>query len=324
MLRVFDCTGTELEVPPSRDLTTLSAPCWLDLNDPTPQEIAAVERLNDIDLPSRDELGDIEPSSRLYVEDDAIFLTASVACRTDLEIPGLTDIGFILARGRLITLRHAEPRAFPVFMANLPRTADLDDGTDILLYLLEAIVDRAAEVLEGASRDVDALTTEVFHAEEEKRLNRATRSLEGQLAAISTLQRRVAKVRESLITLSRATAFLQTQRSALDTKPRKEKCRSVNRDITSLSEHAGFIAGNITFLLDACLGLISVQQNTVMKIFSIAALILLPPTFIGAVYGMNFRYMPELDFRWGYPMALVAMFLSGAIPFLWFRKKGWL
>lgn len=321
MLRIFDRKGNEIT---DRADAACGEPGWFDLLDPTPEEITRVEAATGTELPSRDELEDIEPSSRLYIENNAIYMTASLAYRAESHIPGLTDTGFILTGDKLVTIRHAEPKAFRIFTHHMLRSPEFNGGTDILLHLLEAIVERAAEVLEGASRDVDNMTTSVFHAEDEKRPDRATRNLEGRLIEISTLQRLVAKVRESLITLARVAAFLQSQRDFIATKPHKDKCRSISRDIASLAEHASFIASNINFVLDACLGLISVQQNNVMKIFSIAAVLLLPPTFIGAVYGMNFDHMPELHWRWGYPAALIAMVLSGVVPFLWFRKKGWL
>jgi len=325
MLRIFDRTGTEIIADAASSTTSASVPAWYDLLDPTTEEIQLVETALGIDLPSRDELEDIEPSSRLYIENDAIYLTASLSYRAESRIPGLTDTGFILVANKLVTVRHAEPRVFKAFVSHITKTTVTFDGAaDILLHLLEAIVDRAAELLEGASRDVDNVTSIVFKDETDSRPNRATRDLEARLADVATLHRLVAKVRESLISLSRVTAFLQSQRAIVNTKSLKDKCRSVSRDISSLSEHAGFIANNITFLLDACLGLISVQQNSVMKIFSIFAVLLLPPTFIGAVYGMNFDFMPELHWKWGYPIAVCAMFISGVVPFLWFRKKGWL
>ncbi|MAY62328.1 MAG: magnesium transporter [Rhizobiales bacterium] len=323
MLFLFDRTGAAIDLPGDGKLHGIGEVGWFDLLNPTDDEVAAVETATGVDLPSRDELRDIEPSSRLYIENDALFLTASIVYRADSQIAGLADTGFILSGDRLITIRHAEPRAFQIFTANMRRTCDFKGGGDILARLLETIVDRTAEVLENASRSVDDMTTSVFLVETENRPDRATRDLEAQLVEIAALQRLVAKARESLNSLSRVTAYMISQPQFAGIKANKEKCRSVNRDIKSLAEHAGFIAGNITFLLDACLGLISVQQNNVMKIFSVMAVLLMPATFIGSIYGMNFDRMPELHWTWGYPMALGAMVLSALVPFLYFRRKGW-
>jgi magnesium transporter len=323
MLFLYDKTGAAIDLPGDGKLRTAGDIGWYDLLNPTDEEVAAVETATGVDLPSRDELRDIEPSSRLYIEDGALFLTASLVYRVESQIAHLADTGFILSQDRLITLRHAEPRAFKIFTTNMCRTHGFKGGGDILASLLETVVDRTAEVLENASHAVDNMTTNIFLAETENRPDRATRDLEAQLIEIAALQRLLAKARESLNSLSRVTAYMIAQPQFASVKANKEKCRSVNRDIKSLSEHAGFIAANITFLLDACLGLISVQQNNVMKIFSVMAVVLLPPTFIGSIYGMNFDHMPELHWSWGYPMALTAMLLSGVIPFIWFRRKGW-
>ncbi|WP_158285780.1 magnesium transporter CorA family protein [Pseudohoeflea suaedae] len=323
MLFIYDKTGAAIDLPGDGQLHRIADIGWYDLFNPTDEESAAVEAATGIDLPSRDELSDIEPSSRLYIENDALFLTASLVYRVDSQIAGLADTGFILSRDSLITVRHAEPRAFKIFTTNMRRTCDFKGGGDILASLLETIVDRTAEVLENASRAVDDMTTSVFLVETQNRPDRATRDLEAQLVEIAALQRLVAKARESLNSLSRVTAYMASQPQFASVRANKEKCKSVNRDIKSLSEHAGFIAGNITFLLDACLGLISVQQNNVMKIFSVMAVLIMPATLIGSIYGMNFARIPELHWAYGYPMALGAMLLSGIVPYLWFRRKGW-
>ena len=325
MLRVFDRSGREIVTLPEDPVSGWAEAAWFDLQSPTPEEEARVEAAIGAGLPTRDELRDIEPSSRLYTENGALYLTASLVCKSDTASPSLADVGFIVAGDKLVTVRYAEPRAFAIFTASLGRTHDCAGGADILSRLLETIVDRTAEILEHASRTTDEVTLRVFHTEvAERRPDRATRDLEATLSRIALLQRLVAKARESLMSLSRVSAYLNDQPAFRDDKAIRERVRSVARDVQSLSQHADFIAGNIIFLLDASLGLITVQQNTVMKIFSIAAVVLLPPTLIGSIYGMNFEHMPELATRWGYPAALVAMLLTAVLPFVWFRKKGWL
>lgn len=325
MLRIFDHTGREISPIPDGPLAAITDAAWFDLEAPTQDEENRVEAAVGIDLPTKDELRDIEPSSRLYTEDGALFLTASLVYKSDTPSPDLTDVGFIVVKDRLVTVRYAEPRAFKIFTASIGRTKDCAGAADILSRLFETIVDRTAEILEQASKTTDDVTLQVFRTEEtERRPDHATRDLEKTLARIALSQRLVAKTRESMMSLSRVSGFVQTQPGFRDDKAVRERIRSVSRDLQSLSQHADFIAGNIIFLLDACLGLISVQQNTVMKVFSIAAVVLLPPTLIGSIYGMNFEHMPELAARWGYPAALVAMLLTAVLPFVWFRKKGWL
>ena len=244
--------------------------------------------------------------------------------KADSDFAEIADIGFVLAGERLVTIRYGEPKAFSVFAANAHRELEGQGGHDVVTRLIEAMVDRTAEVLEGRSRHIDLLSSRIFSSGNQSNPDTATRDLESMLGVIAGHQRTIAKVRESLMSLSRVAGFLQTLPQVAGDKAIKQRCRSLSRDIQSLSEHADFIAENITFLLDASLGLISVQQNQVMKVVSVAAVVFLPPTFIGTVYGMNFEHMPELSQAWAYPVALAVMAISAIGPYLWFKRKGWL
>jgi magnesium transporter len=297
---------------------------WIDFVEPTREEDLMMEGLLGISIPTRQDLKGIEPSSRLYTDDDAVFMTASLVYRSDTEMPGLTDVGFILAGKRLVTVRYAEPRAFGLFKAGMHRIpGGCRNGAVILTRLLETITDRTAEILEQAVDKIDELSLEVF-GEKASGKRRPPHFLEARLRDVAGHHRLVAKTRDSLASLSRLLTFVYTVPDVQEDKESRELCRSISRDIQSLSEHAAFISGNITFLLDASLGLINVEQNAIIKIFSIASVVLLPPTLVASVYGMNFRVMPELEWQFGYPWALAAMVLSAVIPFLFFRWKGWL
>ncbi|MFL0692201.1 MAG: magnesium transporter CorA family protein [Agrobacterium tumefaciens] len=297
---------------------------WIDLIKPSRDEEHFVESRIGIPLPTPDELKDIEPSSRLYVEHDAIYMTASLLYRADSSYPLLTDVAFILHRGRLITIRYAEPKAFELFSASLLRlNGQCDTGAKLLGHLLETIVDRTAEILETLAARLDALSITVF-VNRKAAKRRPPRFLEDKLLDIASHHQLVAKVRDSLVSLSRLVLFLQSQPAVRREEEAAELCGLVVRDLQSLGEHAAFVANNITFMLDASLGLINVEQNAIIKIFSIASVVFLPPTLVASIYGMNFQFMPELGWNFGYPMALFAMLLSAIIPFLFFRWKGWL
>lgn len=323
MIRLYDSHGICLETPASREVALPQSVCWIDLIHPSPEEEAQVENLIGVEVPSRDELRDIEPSSRLYIENGAAYLTASVVSKSETDFAEIADVGFVLAGGRLVTIRYAEPKAFAVFAANTAREFAGLDGRDVLTRLIEAMIDRCAEVLESRSRRIDALSTEVFSRGSVSNPEAVTRDLEATLGVIASHQRTIAKVRESLMSLSRVSGYLQTMPEIAGEKLLKQRCRALAVDIQSLSEHADFISENIIFLLDAALGLISVQQNQVMKVLSVAAMVFLPPTFIGTVYGMNFQDMPELGQPWAYPIALAVMAASALGPYLWFKRKGW-
>lgn len=323
MIRLYDSHGASLENPGTTDMALPVDACWIDLIHPSPEEEAQVERLIGVEVPSRDELRDIEPSSRLYIENGAAYLTASLVSKSETDFAEIADIGFVLAGARLITIRYAEPKAFAIFTANAAREFAGLDGRDVLTRLVEAMIDRCAEVLEKRSRRIDTLSSEVFSRGSINNPEAVTRDLEATLGVIASHQRTIAKVRESLMSLSRVAGFLQALPQISEDKKLRQRCRSVARDIQSLSEHADFISENIIFLLDASLGLISVQQNQVMKVLSVAAMVFLPPTFIGTVYGMNFQNMPELSLPWAYPIAIAVMAVSALGPYLWFKRKGW-
>ena len=297
---------------------------WIDLIKPSREEEHFVEGRIGIQLPTPDELKDIEPSSRVYVENEAIYMTASLLYRADSTYPLLTDIAFILFRGRLITIRYAEPKAFELFSASLLRlNGQCDTGAKLLGHLLETIVDRTAEILETLAARLDALSITVF-VNRKAAKRRPPRFLEDKLLDIASHHQLVSKVRDSLVSLSRLVIFLQSQPVVRREEEAAELLSLVARDLQSLGEHAAFVANNITFMLDASLGLINVEQNAIIKIFSIASVVFLPPTLVASIYGMNFEFMPELGWNFGYPMALFAMLLSAIIPFLFFRWKGWL
>jgi magnesium transporter len=297
---------------------------WMDLYSPDRHEDMFVEKLLGIQVPTREDLKDIEPSSRLYVEGEAVFMTASILYRSASTTPELADIAFILTGNKLVTIRYAQPKSFDIFIAGWKRACGTyRNGEHVMARLMETIVDRAAELLEHSVSGVDQLSAQVFGAGAVD-VKRKPRFLEDRLMDIGQQHRMVAKARDSLMSLSRLLTFLYTVPSVQEDKEIRELCRTVSRDIQSLSEHAAFISGNVTFLLDASLGLINLEQNSIIKIFSIASVVFLPPTLVASVYGMNFKYMPELETMMGYPASLVGMAVSAIIPFLFFRWKGWL
>lgn len=297
---------------------------WIDMLRPDKAEDFLVESFLGIEVPTREDMKDIEPSSRLYTAKDAVFMTASLVCKADSGRPELTDVAFVLTRGMLVTVRYEEPKAFGLFTAAMHRIpGGCATGTILATRLFETITDRTAEILETAVAKIDALSLQVF-GDRSVGPRRPPHYLEAKLMDVASHHRLVAKTRDSLASLSRVLTFLYTVPSVQENREATELCRAISRDIQSLSEHASFVSGNITFLLDASLGLINVEQNAIIKIFSIAAVVFLPPTLVASVYGMNFDVMPELKWTFGYPMAVVAMVISAIVPYYFFRWKGWL
>ncbi|MER8477271.1 magnesium/cobalt transporter CorA [Mesorhizobium sp. M1163] len=298
---------------------------WVDLFNPTKEEEKTIETWLGIAVPTREEMEEIEISSRLYVEDGAYFMTAILPAQTEVDDPLMSPVTFVLAGSRLITVRYHEPKAFKTFPQRAEKVATgCTSGDTILIGLLEAIVDRLADILERAGRDVEAISRDIFEARSTK-VSKRNRDFQELLKGIGRKEDLASSVRDSLISLQRLAGFLahaSTQtRMSKDTRAR---IKTLSRDVLSLADHATFLSQKISFLLDATLGMISIEQNAIIKIFSVAAVIFLPPTLVASIYGMNFDIIPELKWHFGYPFAIGMMVLSAILPFWYFRRRGWL
>lgn len=292
---------------------------WVDLLTPSRDEELAVEAAVGVPVPTREEMVEIEVSSRLYREAGATFMTATVVTNADGDLPAAEPVTFVLAGPWLVTIRYAEPRAFANFIGQVERqpAALGQSGADAFLALIDAIVDRLADVLERANAEVETASRNVFAQPRAK-------SFEAILTRLGRTQNVTAKVRDSLVSFSRLLSFSMLADQMETDQECREHLRSLQRDVASLTDHASYLSSNITFLLDAALGLINIEQNSIIKIFSVGAVCLMPPTLVASVYGMNFRHIPELDWLLGYPMALAMMVVSGLVPLWWFKRKGWL
>lgn len=296
---------------------------WVDLQSPTAEEEQAIEGWLGIAVPSREEMEEIEISSRLYSEDSAYFMTATLPAHADGDHPEMLPVAFVLSGGKLVTVRFHEPRAFQTFPQRAQKAAlGCNTGEMVLINLLEVIVDRLADILERTGRDILDISQGIFHPGESK-ASRRDRNFQIILRRIGRKEDLLSKLQDSLLTMQRLSGFL----SAIPLKLNKEartRIKTLSRDIVSLSDHAGGLSQKINFLLDATLGMINIEQNAIIKIFSVVAVVFLPPTLVASIYGMNFQIMPELNWSIGYPLAILAMVLSAILPFLYFKRRGWL
>ncbi len=298
---------------------------WFDLYEPTVEERARIEAALAIALPTREEMREIEPSSRLYVEGDASYMTATILNRADDPNPSADPITFVLSRHTLVTLRYVDPRPVTSFAARIARQpGTCGGGEDALIGLLEAFVDRFADILERVSLDLDNTSRTIFDTEPSRA--GGERDLQAVLKTLARNDDLASTARESLLSISRVSRFFGTIVEGgpkKETKDLKARLKTIDRDITSLAEHAGFETNKINFLLNATLGMINIEQNRIIKLFSVAAVVFLPPTLVASLYGMNFKHMPELEWDYGYPMAIALMILSAVVPYLFFKGKGW-
>jgi len=324
MLSVYLPHGTSLEhrviehgeAPPD-------AAVWIDLVTPTVTEDKLVEHLLGVAVPTREEMQEIEVSSRLYVENGARYMTATLMCQSDTPSPKTTPVTFILSGHRLVTVRYDDPRPFAIVGHKLARLSPPRvSGESVLVDLLDAVIDRSADILERISAEIDQISLTIFEPEEENEKP----EYNDILKALGRKGDLTSKVRESQVSIGRLLLFLANEADSMRwAKEPRAQLKSMQRDVQSLADHATYLGNKITFLLDALLGSVSIQQNDIIKIFSIAAVVLMPPTLVASIYGMNFHHnMVELEWEYGYPLALVLMVVVGLVPYLFFKWKKWI
>jgi magnesium transporter len=271
-------------------------------------------------------MAEIEPSSRLYEQGNALYMTVSVLFGVEDGQPTTTPISFVLTDSRLVTVRYATPKPVRTFSEHARRDPEqVRDAPTALVRLLDALIDRLADELEAVSRDMEDLSSKIFHKNVDDRRIPAAR-LTALLTQIGRTQTLLTRIRLSAVSTLRLLSFLSAANRFHE--PAETDMRhhigSMIADANALSDHATFLSDNVTFLLDASLGLISIEQYAAMKLFSWAALVFLPPTLIAGIYGMNFKHMPELAWVGGYPMALTLIACSAVIPILYLKRRGWI
>ncbi len=295
---------------------------WLDLLTPTAEEEKRVEEALGIDVPTREEMREIESSNRFYDEDGALYMTATIVTKLDTEIPENSQVTFILKDGRIVTNRYVDPLPIRRYVAYAERhAAQCANGPAVLAGLLESIINRIADIIERVGADLDALSTEVFTRQAPRRSR--GRDFRLVLERVGQGGELASKARESLGSLGRLLAFVQQQPAQLSHEVRG-RLRTISRDVTQMSDHATFLNNKTQFILDATLGMINIDQNSALKIFSVMTVVLLPPTVIGAIFGMNFAHLPTAAAPWGFAAALGLMLVSSVTPYLIFRWRGWL
>ena len=311
-------------------LAALAQVVWIDMVFPTGEEEAVLEEALRIAIPTREDMHEIEMSSRMYDEAGAVFLTANLMSLPNGRDPITAPVTFVLAEGRLVTVRYHAPRPFQTFVdLSMKSPMGCNNGSAVMVALFETIVDRLADILEAASHNLEEISKSIFQLAGRTKNKNLAQVLE-QIGRAEDLN---AKVRDSLATIDRLAGFMLqlspiskvgASKAELARADQKGRVKTLARDLRSLADYAQVQGEKITFLLDATLGMINIEQNKILGIFSIVAFVFLPPTLIASIYGMNFDVMPELHSVWGYPAALVAMVISAVLPYLFVKRRGWL
>jgi len=317
MLAAFrEAQGNLMRLGPDHDLAQA---LWIDLDRPTPEEGARVAALG-IEVPTLADMEEIELSARLYREGELTFMTVVLPGQSDSPDPVAGPVTFILAPTRLVTVRHHTPRPFQTYPDRAQRVGPgCADPDRLFLSLIDEVTGRLADLLEGAGKVLDWVAARVYRAGQASDPN----SLRADLQTIGRETEQIGRVRLSLLTLERALGFYAMAPGRRG-EGLKGAVKSLIRDINALEVHADFLSSRVAMATDATLGMINLNQNQTIKIVSVVAVVFLPPTLIASSYGMNFEVMPELGWRFGYPMALGMMLVAAVGTFLFFRWKKWL
>jgi magnesium transporter len=293
---------------------------WIDLSDASDEERAAVARATGLRVPTKEAISEIETTSRTFTENHAIYLSTPLPVAIKAERP-LTAAGFVLTERLLLTVRFGENGIFDSVFEACADEAHLP-ACDVFLRLLEALVDRSADALEHASADLDSISQHAFHADGVHK--KPSNALRHGLRKLGQMGDWSSQIRDTLLGLGRMAAFVSETGEALLDKQQAPRLKAVRADILSLTDYQLHLSGKVQFLLDATLGFISIEQNDIVKTLTIVSVVGVPPVLIAGIYGMNFHYMPELAWHYGYPFALALMIVTGFAPLLWFKWRGWM
>ena len=298
---------------------------WADLLRPTAEEITRVETEFHTRVPSREQLDEIESSSRLRSEDKRLYLSMPVGAAHEQIDEAPSPLGFVVSPELLITVRYRDLRSFTHVREGIGKDEGASSSTSIFAKLLEAMIDADADVLERIARELGDISRRVFRrggsaAPRGPRLNRRLRHL---LAALGDTGEHLSQLRESLTGLQRVISFATDAGQPWLGPDIQARLKTALQDLSSLADFEAHLSGKTQFLLDATLGFINTEQNDIFKVLTIVSVVGMPPTLIASMYGMNFHNMPELSWPWGYEYGLALIAASTLLPILWFKWRGW-
>ncbi|HTV20182.1 MAG TPA: magnesium transporter CorA family protein [Polyangiaceae bacterium] len=298
---------------------------WIDLFSPSDSERAEAERVVGHRLPTQAEISEIEWSSRVFIEDGALYLSTPVLDSIDPQRAALTTVGFVLSSKHLVTLRFASVSAFDKLFESHAAAGSFEPH-HVFLEILESFVDHAADSFERASAELERVSRSAFRSERPRpwRLGRTSEALHAALLELGRMDDGISHMRDTLLGVDRITAFVLDGDGKQRLAGAGPQLQSLRADVASLKDYQVHLEGKVQFLLDATLGFINIQQNEIVKTLTIASVVGVPPVLIAGIYGMNFRVMPELGWTFGYPLALLAIVVSALVPLGWFKWRGWM
>jgi magnesium transporter len=310
--------------PPGDKPTAETA--WIDLLSPTDDEIRKVEAFTGYRLPTLDELSAIERSSQLIVEGDQLRLSCPVVADADTDHPSVSHVGMILQPKLLVTVRFGPLKAFEATAARACPPGHANDAIEIFTTLLEAFVDRHADLLENAREQLDQISHGVFRASPQqlRKVSRSNEQLRALLGRLGRIGERITIIREGMLGVGRIAGFAQETAKGWIEPEYLARLHAVGLDIDSLNLFEEHLSGKVQFLLDAIVGFIGIEQNDIFKVLTVFSVVGIFPTLVAGWYGMNFKNMPEYDWAYGYQFGIGVILLSTIIPLVWFKWRGWL
>lgn len=326
MINIYKIDGDKLLLLDKlTDLNPAQDVGWIDLATPTLEEDHAVENLLKISIPTQEDMKEIEPSARLYDEGGADYMTMMAVSKIHVGEPSKSPVSFILHGNILVTVRYKDFLSLTHYLERAVKKNGVEIATaqGLMLSIIESFINRIADSLEELGEEMDKISYGIFRSKKIP-IKKKNVLLQSSIRKIGEKGDVLGMLRESLASINRLMTHYGMKANVSTDRLLKQKLFSVGRDVAALADHANFMSMKMNFLLDATLGMINLEQNQIIKIFSIAAVVFLPPTLVASVYGMNFKHMPELNWMIGYPLVLILMIVSAIIPILYFRKKGWL
>ncbi len=301
---------------------------WIDVFAPTADEMGRLEGWLKVRVPRMEDLVEIESSSRLSSDGDTLFMSLPATIRDEIGYPKTTPLGFVVTKACVATIRFDGLPSFENLAKQVAAKGELSrGGMGATVSILEIIVDHLADVLEHAGDDLDAMSRDIFSgnlmSDKDHRPRQANKALRGLLRKVGRNGDLISKVSESLLGLGRMTPFLVAKGASQVTPDLRTRLDTIGQDARSLHDYQEHIASKTQFLLDALLGLANIEQNNVFRVLTVVSVVGIPPTFFASMYGMNFKFMPEYDWTYGYAYGLTLIACSAIGPALWFKIKGW-
>lgn len=296
---------------------------WIDAINPQANEIDFLQEKLGVDIPTLEELSEIETSSRLYTEHGFLFMSMPMIAHANGGLPKTTPLGFVLGQNIVLTIRYEPIKSCEALHdAKVYENGRGASGPNAFIMVAESIIDAMADELEKVNAELDTLSQAIFE-QGKGDVIRDNTVLKNSLGAISGNGYLAAKTSDSLLGISRTLAFVSGEAKSMLSIEENAKLKSLSRDVASLIEYTRSQNDRLQLLLDATLGLTNIEQNNIFRLLTVVSVIGIPPTLVASMYGMNFKHMPELDWTFGYVWGLALIVISALIPAIWFKRRGW-